>query len=41
MGVVIKPVYSYKTSPSGIKKIWFDKTLNELMKRKLLTEVKK
>ena len=40
MGAVIRPVLSVAKTESGRLMIWYDRTINEVMKRAILTEVK-
>jgi len=41
MGVVICPILSMAKTESGRLVIWYDRTINEVMKRAILTEVKR
>ena len=40
MGVVIKPIISYARTESGKLVVWYDKTMNYLLRRTVLMEVK-
>ena len=40
MRAVIRPVISVSRTESGKMIIWYDRTINELLKRAVLTEVK-
>jgi len=40
MGAVIRPVLSVTKTESGKMVVWYDKTVNSLLRRAVLTEVK-
>jgi len=41
MGAVIRPVLSISKTEGGRLVVWYDKTINGLLKRAVLTEVKR
>ena len=40
MGIIIRPILSIARTESGRAVIWYDRTINELLKRAVLTEVR-
>jgi len=41
MGAVIRPVLSVAKTESGKMVVWYDKTINSLLRRAVLMEVKR